>query len=370
MLADRGARVVLAVRDTEKGKAAAARIVGASPRADVTVQPLDLGSLQSIRTAAEELKAAYPRIDLLINNAGVMYVSPRQATKDGFEMQFGTNHLGHFALTGLLLENLLPVDGSRVVTVSSVGHRIQAAIHFDDLQWERGYNRVAAYGQSKLANLMFTYELAAQARRAQRADDRRWPRTPASPTPNWADTCPALAARRCIAAHLARLREGRAGHAACRDRPRRARRPVLRTRRPRRVERSPESRSVEQAVARPGHPGQALDGVRRAHRRQLPGVIVRTVEEHQRVVAELITARPAVAVGLGDALGLVLADDVVAPLSLPGFDNSAMDGYAVVAEDIADATDANPVKLPVAEDIPAGRTDELTLCCPAPRTGS
>jgi molybdopterin molybdotransferase len=88
---------------------------------------------------------------------------------------------------------------------------------------------------------------------------------------------------------------------------------------------------------------------------------VRTVEEHQRIVAELITARPAVAVGLGDALGLVLADDVVAPLSLPGFDNSAMDGYAVVAEDIADATDANPVKLPVAEDIPAGRTDELTL---------
>jgi NAD(P)-dependent dehydrogenase (short-subunit alcohol dehydrogenase family) len=159
VLADRGARVVLAVRDTEKGKAAAARIVGASPRADVTVQPLDLGSLQSIRTAAEELKAACPRIDLLINNAGVMYVSPRQTTKDGFEMQFGTNHLGHFALTGLLLENLLPVDGSRVVTVSSVGHRIRAAIHFDDLQWERGYNRVSAYGQAKLANLMFTYEL-------------------------------------------------------------------------------------------------------------------------------------------------------------------------------------------------------------------
>jgi molybdopterin molybdotransferase len=88
---------------------------------------------------------------------------------------------------------------------------------------------------------------------------------------------------------------------------------------------------------------------------------VRTVEEHQRVVAGLITARPAVSVGLGDALGLVLAEDVVAPLSLPGFDNSAMDGYAVVAEDIADASDAQPVKLPVTEDIPAGRTDELTL---------
>ena len=88
---------------------------------------------------------------------------------------------------------------------------------------------------------------------------------------------------------------------------------------------------------------------------------MRSVEEHQRIVAGLITARPASTVGLGDALGLVLAEDVVAPLSLPGFDNSAMDGYAVVAEDIADASDAHPVKLPVAEDIPAGRTDQLTL---------
>jgi len=159
VLAARGAQVVLAVRDTDKGNAAAAKIIGTVPRADVKVQPLDLGSLQSVRTAAEELKAAYPRIDLLINNAGVMYPSPRQTTNDGFELQFGTNHLGHFALTGLLLEHLLPVEGSRIVTVSSVGHRIRAAIHFDDLQWERGYDRVAAYGQSKLSNLLFTYEL-------------------------------------------------------------------------------------------------------------------------------------------------------------------------------------------------------------------
>lgn len=159
VLAARGAKVVLAVRDTDKGNAAAARIVGISPRADVKVQPLEFSSLQSIRTSAEELKSAYPRIDLLINNAGVMYPSPRQTTKDGFELQFGTNHLGHFALTGLLLENLLPVEGSRVVTVSSVGHRIRAAIHFDDLQWESRYDRVEAYGQSKLSNLLFTYEL-------------------------------------------------------------------------------------------------------------------------------------------------------------------------------------------------------------------
>src|SRR4051794_10256738 len=153
MLAAHGAAVVLAVRDVEKGRRAAARMTG-----DVTVQALDLTSLDSVRAAAADLRAAHPRIDLLINNAGVMY-TPRQTTADGFELQFGTNHLGHFALTGLLLDNLLPVKGSRIVTVSSVGHRIRAAIHFDDLQWERSYDRVAAYGQSKLSNLLFTYEL-------------------------------------------------------------------------------------------------------------------------------------------------------------------------------------------------------------------
>jgi NAD(P)-dependent dehydrogenase (short-subunit alcohol dehydrogenase family) len=153
MLAARRATVVLAVRDVGKGKQAAARMGG-----DVIVQALDLTSLDSIRFAAAELRAAHPRIDLLINNAGVMY-TPKQNTADGFELQFGTNHLGHFALTGLLLDRLLPVPGSRVVTVSSTGHRIQAAVHFDDLQWERSYSRIAAYGQAKLANLMFTYEL-------------------------------------------------------------------------------------------------------------------------------------------------------------------------------------------------------------------
>jgi NAD(P)-dependent dehydrogenase (short-subunit alcohol dehydrogenase family) len=158
VLAAHGAQVVLAVRDVEKGNAAAAKIVGLAPRSDVKVQRLDLGSLHSVRTAAEELKTAYPRIDLLINNAGVMY-SPKQTTEDGFELQFGTNHLGHFVLTGLLLENLLPVPESRVVVVGSIAHNIQAGIHFEDLQWEHSYNRVAAYGQAKLANLMFSYEL-------------------------------------------------------------------------------------------------------------------------------------------------------------------------------------------------------------------
>jgi len=158
VLAYCGAHVVLAVRNLEKGNTALSRIVAASPGADVTLQALDLSSLDSVRTAADALRSAYPRIDVLINNAGVMY-TPKQVTKDGFEMQFGTNHLGHFALTGLLLDHLLPVRGSRVVTVSSMGHRIRASIHFDDLQWERRYDRIAAYGQSKLANLLFTYEL-------------------------------------------------------------------------------------------------------------------------------------------------------------------------------------------------------------------
>lgn len=162
VLAHRGAHVVLAVRDLEKGNAALSRIVAAgsqgSREVNVTLQQLDLTSLDSVRSAADALRADYPRIDLLINNAGVMW-TPKQVTADGFELQFGTNHLGHFALTGLLLDHLLPVLGSRVVTISSLGHRLRAAIHFDDLQWERRYDRIAAYGQSKLANLLFTYEL-------------------------------------------------------------------------------------------------------------------------------------------------------------------------------------------------------------------
>jgi NAD(P)-dependent dehydrogenase (short-subunit alcohol dehydrogenase family) len=158
VLAARGASVVLAVRNLDKGKDAAARIAAAAPGADVTIQRLDLSSLDSVRSAAAELTAHHDKIDLLINNAGVMY-TPRSTTADGFELQFGTNHLGHFALTSLLLGRLLPVPGSRVVTISSVGHRIRARIHFDDLQLERRYGRIAAYGQAKLANLMFTYEL-------------------------------------------------------------------------------------------------------------------------------------------------------------------------------------------------------------------
>jgi NAD(P)-dependent dehydrogenase (short-subunit alcohol dehydrogenase family) len=157
-LAAHGAHVVLAVRNLDKGKDAISRITSQSPQADVALQELDLTSLESTRAAAEQLRADHDRIDLLVNNAGVMY-PPKETTKDGFELQFGTNHLGHFAFTGLLLDRILPVAGSRVVTVSSMGHRIRADIHFDDLQFEHSYNRVKAYGQAKLANLLFTYEL-------------------------------------------------------------------------------------------------------------------------------------------------------------------------------------------------------------------
>jgi NAD(P)-dependent dehydrogenase (short-subunit alcohol dehydrogenase family) len=157
-LAAKGAHVVLAVRNLDKGKEAADRITNATPGAGVAVQELDLTSLESVRAAAEQLKSSHDAIDLLINNAGVMF-TPRSTTKDGFELQFGTNHLGHFAFTGLLLDRVLAAKGSRVVTVSSQGHRFVRGIRFDDLQWERDYSRVRAYGQSKLANLLFTYEL-------------------------------------------------------------------------------------------------------------------------------------------------------------------------------------------------------------------
>jgi NAD(P)-dependent dehydrogenase (short-subunit alcohol dehydrogenase family) len=157
-LAAKRAHVVLAVRNLDKGKEAADRIVAATPGASVAVQELDLTSLKSVRAAAEEVRSQHDTLDLLINNAGVMF-TPKATTKDGFELQFGTNHLGHFAFTGLLLDRLLAVEGSRVATVSSMGHRYPRPIRFDDLQWEREYSRVGAYGQAKLANLLFTYEL-------------------------------------------------------------------------------------------------------------------------------------------------------------------------------------------------------------------
>ncbi|MEO8605684.1 MAG: oxidoreductase [bacterium] len=156
-LSGRGAHVVLACRDQAKGGAAEQQIHAAHPQASTALMSLDLASLADITRFAAELRAAHPRIDVLINNAGVMAL-PYRKTADGFEMQIGTNHLGHFALTGQLLDTLRATPGARIVTVSSGFHRL-GTMRFDDLSWESGYKRWPAYGQSKLANLLFAYEL-------------------------------------------------------------------------------------------------------------------------------------------------------------------------------------------------------------------
>lgn len=164
VLAQRGATVILASRDVDRAERAAAQIRAASSAAQVGVVHLDLASLASVRAAAAEIRSRCPRLDLLINNAGVMG-APCQRTEDGFELTFAVNHLGHFALTGLLLDRLLAAPSARIVTVSSIGHR-QGAMHFDDLNFERGYDDDQAYWQSKLANLLFTYELQDRLRMA------------------------------------------------------------------------------------------------------------------------------------------------------------------------------------------------------------
>ena len=273
-LAQTGAHVVLAVRNLEKGNLALARIVAAHPDADVTLQELDLSSLASVRAAAAALRKSYPRIDLLINNAGVMW-TPKQVTDDGFEMQFGTNHLGHFALTGLLLDNLLPVRGSRVVTVSSMGHRLRAAIHFDDLQWEHRYDRIAAYGQSKLANLLFTYELERRLAARDQPTTMALAAHPGGSNTELARNLPGdLQTRRCgpRPAALPGCGDGLPAHAAGRHRPRCPGRPVLRARRPRRAARPPEGGLLQRAVARRGPAAPAVDGLRGTDRRHVSGL--------------------------------------------------------------------------------------------------
>ena len=156
-LAAKGAHVLLACRDQAKGRWALESITAAQPSASVELMELDLADLGSIRRFAAAARAASPALHVLCNNAGVMAI-PHRTTRDGFEMQFGTNHLGHFALTGLLLERLLATPGARVVTVSSGAHKF-GVMHWNDLQGERSYGSWRAYGQSKLANLLFTYEL-------------------------------------------------------------------------------------------------------------------------------------------------------------------------------------------------------------------
>ena len=157
VLAGKGATVVMACRNLDKANPKTDEIRSAHPGADVEVMQLDLSDLDSVRQFAEAFRAKHARLDLLINNAGIM-VPPYGKTAQGFETQFGVNHLGHFALTGSLLDLLLGTPGSRVVTVSSIAHYF-GRVDFSDLNWEKGYKPQAAYGQSKLANLLFTYEL-------------------------------------------------------------------------------------------------------------------------------------------------------------------------------------------------------------------
>jgi NAD(P)-dependent dehydrogenase (short-subunit alcohol dehydrogenase family) len=155
--AQKGAEVYVAVRNTQKGKEAASAILKQYPKAHVEVLELNLSDLKSVKDFAENFSQRFDSLDILINNAGVM-VPPYQKTKDGFELQFGTNHLGHFSLTGLLLPLLKKTPNSRVVTLSSIAHR-GAAIFFDNLDGSKGYKAMKFYGQSKLANLLFAKDL-------------------------------------------------------------------------------------------------------------------------------------------------------------------------------------------------------------------
>ena len=162
-LAKRGARVILACRDVAKGKAAEAEVKERSKSDDVVFSKLDLASLQSVRDFSERTLEEESHIDILINNAGVCCVTPYSTTEDGFELQFGVNHLGHFLLTNLLLERIKKAPAGRIITVSSLVHSV-GKINFDDLQPKQSYSRTGAYANSKLANVIFTKSLAKRLR--------------------------------------------------------------------------------------------------------------------------------------------------------------------------------------------------------------
>jgi NAD(P)-dependent dehydrogenase (short-subunit alcohol dehydrogenase family) len=165
-LAAAGASVVLAGRSETKGRGAVVRILNLHPNAAITFERLDLASLASIAEFAGQIEAHGGPIDLLVNNAGVMAPPRRRATSDGFELQLGTNHLGHFALTGRLLPQLRQAPAPRVTTVSSGAHH-GGRIDFDDLQWQKRYDPWGAYSRSKLANLLFAFELQRRSRAAR-----------------------------------------------------------------------------------------------------------------------------------------------------------------------------------------------------------
>ena len=158
-LAKRNARVILACRSVERGEKAAVEVRKRSNNDNAVFRQLDLASLESVRKFAGKILEEEPRIDILINNAGVMALPKRNLTKDGFEMQFGTNHLGHFLLTNLLLDRIKEAPSARIVNVSSAAHR-QGKMDFDNLNSEKSYVPWVAYGTSKLANILFTRSLA------------------------------------------------------------------------------------------------------------------------------------------------------------------------------------------------------------------
>jgi NAD(P)-dependent dehydrogenase (short-subunit alcohol dehydrogenase family) len=180
-LASRGAEVVVAGRNPAKGNKSVRKILAEVSDAKIVFEEVDLASLASIADFARRIAAEHPTLDILVNNAGVMTPPRRRTTADGFELQFGTNHLGHFALTGRLLPLLRAAPHARVVTVSSGMHRM-GRINFDDLQFKKRYRPAAAYGQSKLANLMFAFELQ------RRSDANRWRVTSLAAHPGYALT--------------------------------------------------------------------------------------------------------------------------------------------------------------------------------------
>lgn len=158
-LSRRGAEVIMACRNVEKAETAAADIRKIAPEAKLKIMPLDLSSLDSVRSFCKDFLASYDSLHLLINNAGVMFV-PWELSKDGFEMHLATNHIGHFLLTMLLLPLLRKSEPSRIINVSSMAHRLGSSMRYEDLNYEKSYSYLGAYGRSKLANVLFTNELA------------------------------------------------------------------------------------------------------------------------------------------------------------------------------------------------------------------
>ncbi|XP_014285498.2 retinol dehydrogenase 11 [Halyomorpha halys] len=158
-LARRGAEVIMACRDLEKAEAAASGIRKRVPEANLKVMRLDLSSLESVRSFCKDFLASYDNLHLLINNAGIMF-SPWELSEDGFEIHFATNHLGHFLLTMILLPTICKSAPSRIINVSSLAHRLSFSMRYDDLNYEKSYNPIIAYARSKLANVLFSKELA------------------------------------------------------------------------------------------------------------------------------------------------------------------------------------------------------------------